>query len=393
MEFSLIQSALQEAGLEGWLFYDHHHRDPIAYRVLKINPPMCTRRWYYLIPAEGEPAKIIHRVERGNLAGLPGTELQYSSWKEQHEGLKKILEGKNRIAMQYSALNDIPYVGLVDAGTIELVKSFGVEVVSSADLVQLFEARWSEDALASHLEAGKVVHAAVWRGFGAIRDGVRSGNGITEYGVHQAMLSVFEGGGVVTDEGPVAAVNRNTANPHYMPGRDSSLPIRANDFVLLDVWGKLNKPGAVYFDITWTGFVGEEVPRRYAEIFEMVREARDAAVDFVRAAIKSGRAIHGYEVDDVARGIINRRGYGQYFVHRTGHSIGEDVHGNGANIDNFETRDTRKIIPRICFSIEPGIYLPEFGVRSEVNVFVEESRARVTSEIQQAVVPILAAAY
>ena len=348
-------------GLDGWLFYDHHRRDPIAYRVLKINPPMCTRRWYYLIPAEGEPSKLIHRVERQNLAGLPGRELQYSSWKEQHEGLKKILEGKNRIAMQYSALNDIPYVGLVDAGTIELVKSFGVEVVSSADLVQLFEARWSEDALASHLEAGKVVHAAVRAGFAAIRDAVRSGKGITEYDVQQAMLRVFEGGGVVTDEGPVAAVNRNTANPHYMPMRDRSLPIRANDFVLLDVWGKMNKPGAVYFDITWTGFVGEEVPRRYAEVFEMVREARDAAVDFVQAAMKSGRTIHGYEVDDVARGIINRRGYGQYFVHRTGHSIGEDVHGNGANIDNFETRDTRQIIPANLFFHRAGNLPP--GVR------------------------------
>jgi Xaa-Pro aminopeptidase len=393
MEFSLIQSTLRENGLDGWLFYDHHHRDPIAYRVLKINPPMCTRRWYYLIPAEGEPRKLIHRVERQNLAGLPGRELEYSSWEEQHEGLKKILEGKSRVAMQYSHLNDIPYVGLVDAGTIELVKSLGVEVVSSADLVQLFEARWSEDALASHLEAGKVVHAAVRAGFAAIRDAVRAGKGTTEYDVQQAMLRVFEGGGVVTDEGPVAAVNRNTANPHYMPMRDRSLLIGVNDFVLLDVWGKMNKPGAVYFDITWTGFVGVEVPRRYAEIFEIVQEARDAAVEFVQAAMKSGQTIHGYEVDDVAREIITHRGYGQYFIHRTGHSIGEDVHGNGANIDNFETRDTRKIIPRICFSIEPGIYLPEFGVRSEVNVFVEESSARVTGEIQTAIVPILAAAY
>ena len=393
MEFDLIQSTLRENGLDGWLFYDHHRRDPIAYRVLKINPPMCTRRWYYLIPAEGEPSKLIHRVERQNLAGLPGRELEYSSGKEQHAGLKRILEGKSRIAMQYSALNDIPYVGLVDAGTIELVKSLGVEVVSSADLVQLFEARWSEDALASHLAAGKVVHAAVRAGFAAIRDAMCAGNGITEYDVQQAMLRVFEGGGVVADEGPVAAVNRNTANPHYMPMRDGSLPMGVNDFVLLDVWGKMNKPGAVYFDITWTGFVGVEVPRRYAEVFEMVREARDAAVDFVQASMRSGRTIHGSEVDDVARGIINRRGYGQYFVHRTGHSIGEDVHGNGANIDNFETHDTRQIIPRICFSIEPGIYLPEFGVRSEVNVFIEESRARVTGEIQPAIVPILAATY
>ena len=389
MEFDLIQSTLRENGLDGWLFYDHHRRDPIAYRILKINPPMCTRRWYYLIPAEGDPSKLIHRVERQNLAGLPGAELEYSSWKEQHEGLKKMLAGKRRIAMQYSPLNAIPYVGLVDAGTIELVKGLGVEVFSSADLVQLFEARWSEEALASHLEAGMVVHAAVRAGFAAIRDAVRSGKRISEYDVQQEMRRVFDGAGVVTDEGPVAAVNRNSANPHYMPERENSSPIGANDFVLLDVWGKMNKPGAVYFDITWTGFAGVEVPGRYTEIFEIVREARDAAVEFVQTALKSGRTIYGYEVDDVARGIISRRGYGPYFVHRTGHSIGEDVHGNGVNIDNFETRDTRKIIPRTCFSIEPGIYLEEFGVRSEVNVFVEESSARVTGEIQQAIVRIL----
>ncbi len=390
MELEQIQSTLREDGLDGWLFYDHHRRDPIAYRVLKIDPPMCTRRWYYLIPAQGSPCKLIHRVERQNLAALPGAEIQYSSWKEQHEGLKKLLEGKRRVAMQYSALNDIPYVGLVDAGTIELVKSLGVEVVSSADLVQLFEARWPEDALASHLEAGKVVHAAVEAGFAVIAEAARSGKGIREYDVHREMLRVFESGGVVTDEGPVVAVNINTANPHYMPQREGSSQIGVNDFVLLDVWGKLNKPGAVYFDITWTGFVGTKVPPRYAEIFDIVREARDAAVNFVQSAMKSGRAIHGYEVDDVARALITRRGYGPNFIHRTGHSIGETVHANGANIDNFETRDTRQIIPRTCFSIEPGIYLAEFGVRSEVNVFVEESGARVTGEVQSAIVPILA---
>jgi Xaa-Pro aminopeptidase len=375
--------------LDGWLFYDHHRRDPIAYRVLGIAPPMCTRRWYYLIPAQGEPSRLVHRVEKQNLAELPGTEFQYSSWKEQHQCLGRILEGRHRIAMQYSALNDIPYVGLVDAGTVELVRSLGVEVVSSADLVQLFEARWSKDALASHLAAGEVVHAAVREAFAALRDAIRSGAAITEYGLQQVMLRVFASGGVVTDEGPVAAVNRNTALPHYMPQPDASLPIGLNDFVLLDVWGKLKQPGAVYFDITWTGFVGMEVPHRYAEVFEVVRQARDGAVDFVQAAVRTQRPIHGYEVDEVARGIISRQGYGEYIVHRTGHSIGEQVHGNGANIDNFETRDTRQIIPRTCFSIEPGIYLPDFGVRSEVNVFVAESEARVTGEIQQAIVPIL----
>jgi len=389
MELDQIQMTLRESGLDGWLFYDHHRRDPIAYRVLKINPPMCTRRWFYLIPAEGNPGKLIHRVERHNLAGLPGRELEYSSWKEQHEGLKKLLEGKRRVAMQYSPLNNIPYVGLVDAGTIELVKGLGVEVVSSADLVQLFEARWSEDALASHLEAGRAVHAAVRAGFAAIRDAVRAGKRIREFDIQREMRRIFDSSGVVTDEGPVAAVNRNSANPHYMPPAEDSSPIGADDFVLFDVWGKMDKPGAVYFDITWTGFVGAEVPRRYVEIFEIVREARDGAVDFVQAAMKSGRTIHGYEVDDVAREIITRRGFGARFVHRTGHSIGEEVHGNGANIDNFETRDTRQIVPRTCFSIEPGIYLEEFGVRSEVNVYVEAAGARVTGEIQRAVVPIL----
>jgi len=389
MDLQLIQSTLRENSLDGWLFYDHHRRDPIAYRVLKINPPMCTRRWFYLILAEGNPSKLIHRVERHNLDGLPGHEFEYSTWKEQHEGLKKILAGKKRIAMQYSPLNNIPYVGLVDAGTVELVRSLGVEVISSADLVQLFEARWSPEALASHFEAGKVVHAAVRAGFGAIRDAVRSGKGISEYDVQQEMRRIFDASGVITDEGPVAAVNRNSANPHYMPERQNSAPVGADDFVLLDVWGKMNRPGAAYFDITWTGFVGGEVPRRYVDVFEIVKEARDAAVNFVQAAMTSGRTIHGYEVDDVAREIITRRGYGPNFVHRTGHSIGEDVHANGANIDNFETRDTRPIIPGICFSIEPGIYLEEFGVRSEVNVFVEENDARVTGDVQAAIVPIL----
>ena len=389
MDLLGIQSELRKANLDGWLFYDHHHRDPIAYRVLKIAPPMCTRRWYYLVPASGEPSRLVHRIERGNLDGVPGALHLYSSWTEQRERLRQMLAGKQRIAMQYSPLNDIPYVGLVDAGTIELVRSFGVEVISSADLVQLFEARWSAAALASHLEAGKVVHGATELAFAAIREAVRHGKVLTEYDVQQEMMRIFAANGLETDEPPIVAVNANSADPHYAPSKDSALPIREGDFVLLDVWAKQSKPGAVYFDITWTGFVGETVPSRYAQIFSIVREARDAAVNLVKGAMQQGRPLFGFQVDDAARRVIERSGYGEKFVHRTGHSIGEDVHGNGANMDNFETHDSRQVLPGTCFSVEPGVYLDHFGVRSEVNVYVEEHDARVTGEIQQAVVPIL----
>lgn len=390
MNLGAIQSALSDAKLDGWLFYDHHHRDPIAYRVLKLDPPMCTRRWYYLIPAEGRPTKLVHRIERSNLETLPGAEHQYSSWREQREKLQEMLAGKTKVAMQYSQLNDIPYIGLVDAGTVELVRSFGVEVVSSADLVQLFEACWSTEALTLHLEAGKIVHAAVDTAFRMIRDAVRARQAIGEYEVQQEIVRFFETHGVESDEAPVVAVNANTAGPHYSPTPQTSRPIREGDFVLLDVWAKRRAQGAVYFDITWTGHVGEAVPDQYTRIFEIVREARDTAIEFVQQAVRGGRPLRGYQVDDVARDVITRHGYGEHFIHRTGHSIGEDVHGNGANIDNFETRDNRSIIPRTCFSIEPGIYLPEFGVRSEVNVYIEENDARVTGEIQKAIVPILA---
>ncbi|HET9180341.1 MAG TPA: M24 family metallopeptidase [Terriglobia bacterium] len=390
MDLDAIQSELRRANLDGWLFYDHHHRDPIAYRVLKIAAPMCTRRWYCLVPSSGEPCRLVHRIERGNLDGLPGALHLYSSWIEQREHLRQMLAGKRRIAMQYSPLNDIPYVGLVDAGTIELVRSFGVEVISSADLVQLFEARWSAAALASHLEAGKAVHAAIDRAFAAVRESVRAGKALTELDVQQEMLRMFAASGLETDEAPIVAVNANSANPHYAPSKGSALPIREGDFVLLDVWAKQSKPEAVYFDVTWTGFVGATVPSRYVEIFTIVREARDAAVNLVKAAMQQGRALYGYQVDDAARSVIGRAGYADKFVHRTGHSIGEDVHGNGANMDNFETHDSRQVLPGVCFSVEPGIYLDDFGVRSEVNVYVEEQDARVTGEIQQAVMPILA---
>jgi Xaa-Pro dipeptidase len=391
MNLEDIQSALREAKLDGWLFYDHHHRDPIAYRVLGINPVMCTRRWYYLIPTEGKPAKLVHRIESHNLDSLEGTEERYSSWREQREGVGWLLKGKNAVAMQYSALNNIPYVGLVDAGTVELVKSCGVEVVSSADLVQQFEASWSEEQWQSHLAAGAVVHESVRAAFAGIRAAVVAGREISEFDVQQEMVRVFAANGLVADEPPCVAANANSANPHYSPSEHDSQPIRAGDFVLIDVWGKQNKPGAVYFDITWTGYVGESVPKHFTKVFEVVREARDAAITLVQKSLQVNRVLYGYEVDDAARAVITRHGYATFFVHRTGHSIGEDVHGNGANMDNFETHDERRIIPRTCFSIEPGIYLHDFGIRSEVNVFTGAREARVTGEIQNAIVPILAA--
>ena len=391
MKLEAIQTALSDANLDGWLFYDHHRRDPVAYRVLDINPVMCTRRWYYIIPREGMPAKLVHRIESHNLDALPGTEDRYSSWREQREGLSRLLHGKMMVAMQYSALNNIPYVGLVDAGTVELVKSCGVEVVSSADLVQQFESTWSEEQWQSHLAAGKVVHESVRAAFAAIRDAVRAGTEISEFDVQQEMVRVFEANGLIADEPPCVAVNANSADPHYSPSKEKSQSIHSGDLVLIDVWGKQNKPGAVYFDITWTGYVGEKVPKHYTKVFNVVSEARDAAINLVQNSLQAGRILHGYEVDDAAREVIDRKGYGTFFVHRTGHSIGEDVHGNGANMDNFETHDERRIIPRTCFSIEPGIYLHDFGIRSEVNMFTGAREARVTGEIQTEIVPILAA--
>jgi Xaa-Pro aminopeptidase len=390
MDLDAIQAALRGAQLDGWLFYDHHRRDPIAYRVLGIHPAKCTRRWYYLIPAWGEPTKLVHRIEKGSLEGVPGAAEEYSSWREQRDGLARMLAGKKTVAMQYSRLNDIPSVGLVDAGTVELVRSLGAEVVSSADLVQQFEARWSPEAFAMHLEAGKAVHALVRHSFEFIRDTIRAGKTASEYEVQQNAWRQYEALGLTADEPPAVCVNAHSGDPHYAPTAETSLPIREGDFVLIDAWAKLRRPGAVYFDITWTGFVGTEIPTVHREIFEIVKEARDAAVEFIQRSMREGRAIRGYQVDDAARGVIRRHGYEEYFVHRTGHSIGEDVHGNGANMDNLEMHDDRRIIPGTCFSIEPGIYLPEFGVRSEVNVYVEARDARVTGEMQQAIVPILA---
>lgn len=389
MQLALIQQSLTEEGLDGWLFFDHHVRDPLAYRVLGLSaPPAVSRRWYYLVPAAGEPRGLVHRIERSILDSLPGAKRAYSSWTEQVEGLARLLSGCRRVAMQYSPRCAIPYISMVDAGTVELVGSLGVEVASSANLIQYFEARWTPEKLQYHLEAGRRVDAIRAAAFGLIGDRLRTGAGITEFEVKQFVLERFREAGLVTDHGPIVAVNANASNPHYEPQSSTSLEIRGGDSVLLDMWAKLDRPEAVYYDITWTGCCGPQPPSQVENVFQVVRTARDRAIEFVRQAAAEQRALRGFEVDDAARAYIIEQGYGQYFTHRTGHSIGVEVHGAGANMDNFETHDERRVIPWTCFSIEPGIYLPEFGIRSEVNVFIDEEEARVTGEVQQQLVLI-----
>lgn len=375
-----IQRALREQpGLDGWLFYDFRHLDPIAYRVLLLDPSIhVTRRWYYWIPAVGTPVKLQHRIEPHVLDGLPGEARLYVSWREQQAALGTLLQSATRIAMQYSPMNAIPYLSRVDAGTLELLRSWGLEVVTSADLVQQFEAVWDDAQLISHQVAASGLRAIVDETFTFIGTSLAAGHQLTEYGVQQYILSRMQARGLVTSSPPIAAVNAHSADPHYGPSAEGSAPIRRGDLVLIDLWAKQPEPRAVYADITWTGFVGAVVPARQQAVFQIVRQARDAAVAFVHQRVRDGAFPYGWEVDDVCRQVVQRAGYGEYFVHRTGHSIGEEVHGNGANIDNLETQDARRLLPGTCFSIEPGIYLPEdFGIRSELDVYVSADDAVV----------------
>jgi Xaa-Pro aminopeptidase len=388
MDLKAIQSALQERNFDGWLFYDHHHRDPIAYKVLGIPESlMVTRRWFYLVPRQGEPVKLVHRIEAGHLDSLPGSKREYSSWRELWDNLQTMLGGVKKLAMQYSPNNVIPYIGLVDAGTIELVRSFGKEIASSGDLVARFEAAWSDEQIKSHFAARDAIDAIVPATFQEIGRRVRNG-GTTEYEIQQWIAEAFRRENLITEDLPVVAVNANSGNPHYGPPAQGSSVIRKGDFVLLDIWAKKNTPNAVYYDITWTGVIGTPSEKQI-KVFETVRDARDTGVKTVQDAYAAKRRIAGWEVDQATREHIGAAGYGNYFIHRTGHSIGVNVHGNGANMDNLETKDEREIIPNTCFSIEPGIYFPgEFGVRSEVNVLIRNGAAEVTGKIQRELVLI-----
>ena len=386
MDIAKIQEALRREQLDGWLFFDHHQRDLLAYRVLGVDPKKhVTRRWYYMIPAEGEPLGVVHNIEAATLDVLPGEKLRYSRWQEQHAHIARLLRGMKRVAMQYSPRCAVPYVSMVDGGTVELVRECGVEVVSSAELIQIFEATLTEEQFATHLEAGRRIDRIREGAFRLIAEKLSSG--IDEVTVRDWILEQFRKGGMVTDNSPIVGVNAHAGDPHYEPRAETNFPLRPGDVVLLDMWAKLDQPGAVYYDITWTGFCGAPTDR-VRNVYETVRGARDAAIEKVEQSIAAGHDLRGFEVDDAARAYMQSKGFADYFVHRTGHSIGEEVHGTGANMDNLETHDDRRILPGSLFSIEPGIYLPEFGIRSEVNMFVRAGSAMVTGEIQRDLVRI-----
>ena len=388
MNLEAIQSALRDAGIEGWLFTDHHHRDPIAYRILGLSESLhVTRRWFYFVPATGAPRKLVHRIEQGRLDPLPGGKAVYSTWQEMESGLARLLEGASRIAMQYSPRNAIMYVSLVDGGMIELIRELGKQIVSSADLVSHFEAVLNADQVASHYEAQRAIDAILEEGFREMGRRVRA-SGTTEFAMVQWLREAMRRENMVWDNGPNVSVNANTSDSHYDPTEQHTAPIREGDFVLIDIWGRKDRPGTVFYDITWTGVVGRAPSAREQEVFSTVVAARDAAIRRVEQAFAANQPIAGWQADDAARQVIRDAGFGEYFTHRTGHNIAAEIHGNGAHLDNFETHDERLLLPNTCFSVEPGIYLPEFGVRSEIDMMTKPGEARVTGRIQRELVRI-----
>jgi Xaa-Pro aminopeptidase len=379
-----VQAALREEGLDGWLLYDFHGSNPIARRLAGLdNGAKTTRRWYYVIPASGEPKKLVHAIEPHNLDHVPGAKTIYSQRETLASGLKAVLAGLKRIAMEYSPGNNIPYISRVDAGTVEAVRQLGVDVASSGDLVQRFEAIWSDAALETHRAASERLYRIKDRAFSLVRDGRRAGRAFTELDVQRAMMGWFEDEGLITDGPPVVAAQENAGDPHYGPSEKKHRPIGDSEVVLLDLWGKLSQPDAVYADITWVGFTAETVPDRYVEAFNAARDGRDAAVALVRDSVAKGRVLRGFEVDRACRTVVEKAGFGPQFVHRTGHSLGTEVHGNGVHMDDFETHDERRLIPGTGFTIEPGVYSAAFGVRTEINMFVGEREGTVTGALQQ----------
>lgn len=387
-----IQEQLRSESIDGWLFYYFKNNDPIALSILGMTEGHMTRRWFYYVPAKGEPVKLVHGIELDVLDALPGTKEVYVGWKQLEQKLGDILTDAKSIAMQYSPKNAVPYVSRVDAGTIELIRSLGKNVVTSGNLVQAFEASWSEAQLQTHIYAVESLRKIVFEAFAEVKRLINKGEAVNEYDIQQFIMGRFDHYEMTTYSPPIVAVNGHSGLPHYQPSKEEHAPIKKGDFLLLDIWAKRRDVrDAIYGDITWTGYVGTEVPTEFVKIFDIVKGARDAALDHVKQAVSKGEVLHGWQVDEVARTYIRERGYADYFIHRTGHSIGTEVHGNGANLDNLETKDERVLIYKHGFSIEPGVYLKEFGVRSEIDVYIEEGKTLVAGgPIQEKIVPILA---
>ena len=383
IKVSEVQDFLQSQKLDGWLIYDFHHINPIAYELTGLSG-MQTRRWYLFIPSRGEAVALIHQIEKENYPELDVPKMYYVGWRDMEANLSQLLKGSRLVAMEYSPRNSVPYVSKVDAGTLELVKGMGVEVVSSANLVQYFEARWDHDLYQTHKYAAGELMKIKDETFGMVSQKLTRGEELSEYSVQQWVVEQYRSHGLVSTEDPIVAVNENAANPHYLPTKEVHQPIKKGDLLLLDIWARQDIAKSAYADITWMAYAGEEVPPRYAEVFEVVKGARDKGVGLIKEKVERGEKVYGWQVDDTTRDFIKNKGYGDYFIHRTGHSLGiTDVHGNGVNMDNLETRDERELIPGLGFTIEPGVYLPKFGVRSEINVFVGERRVEVTTSPPQ----------
>ena len=387
-----IQAALRQEKMDGWLFYGFRGSDPIGENILKLDSAaFTTRRWFYFVPASGEPTRILHAIEPHTLDSLPGPQRIYLPWQQLHQHLKDTLKGAKCVAMQYSPMNSIPYVSRVDAGTVELIRSFGVEVVSSADLVQIFEAVWSDEQLETHLYAAKNMREIVDVVFREVGRRVKENADVNEVLIQDFLWQEFDRRDLTAGHKPIVAINAHSADPHFAPNLEDNLPMRKGDFLLIDMWTKKKTPHSVYDDITWTGYVGTSVPSENENVFNVVRDGRDAAIRFAEQNYPGNEVLYGWQVDQQARDSITKAGYGEYFIHRTGHSIHEEVHGNGANIDGLETQDQRRLMARTCFSIEPGVYLKgKFGVRSEIDMYLSDDKAIVTGlPVQTHVLPIL----
>ena len=391
IEIGAVQKALKADGLDAWLLYDFHGSNPVSYRLAGMGEAghLATRRWFYLIPQSGEPHALVHAIERSNLDHLPGSKTVYAGREQLHAGLTKLLTGVKRVAMEYSPNCAIPYVSRVDAGTIELIRSLGVDVVSSGDLIQQFEARWNDAAIATHKTASDKLYRIKDQAFEEVARRLRDGVATTEYDIQQKMVGWFNDEGLIADSAPCVSAQENAGNPHYLATASAHRVIRKNELLLLDLWGKLEKPGSVYADITWIGFTGPNVPDRMAKAFAAICGARDAAVTTVQDAARAGRGVRGFEADKAARQVLIDAGYEDAILHRTGHSLGENVHGNGAHLDDYETHDERRLLPGSGFTIEPGLYFKDFGVRTEINMVWLANGPEVTGPRQKAILCLL----